>query len=446
MAGYLPLIVFVAFFILMFVIRMPIPTGMIVACAMYFLVDGLCKGYGFGDMVTGNAGQLHLIAQKTIEAIFTNGTIVAVPLFVFAANLMNSSTVTDYIFGFCDGLVGRFRGGMAHVNVLCSLVFSGMTGSAIADATGIGTMEIEVMKKQGYDDPFSCAITAASATIGPIFPPSIPMVVYAMLTGASVGALFMGGMVPGILLALFLCVYIVFIARKRNYPRSEPIALKAYLKFLLKAIWALLTPVILLGCIYSGITTPTEAGAIAGLYTILVSAIIYKTMGWKELKKVLFDTVKGTGGVTIMIGAASAISFIFAKEGLGVTIGNWLLTLCHSQWSFLILTNVVVLILGMFIDTSVIQLVMIPILWPVAQQLGINVVHFGLVFTFNTMLGLSTPPFGMLLFITSSTSGTPLKDVIKEIMPMIIVMLLELILITFVPNVVLFLPKMFGMM
>ena len=446
MAGYLPLIVFVAFFILMFIIRMPIPTGMIVACAMYFLVDGLCKGYGFGDMVVGNAGQLHLIAQKTIEAIFTNGTIVAVPLFVFAANLMNSSTVTDYIFGFCDGLVGRFRGGMAHVNVLCSLVFSGMTGSAIADATGIGTMEIEVMKKQGYDDAFSCAITAASATIGPIFPPSIPMVVYAMLTGASVGALFMGGMVPGILLALFLCVYIVFIARKRNYPRSEPIALKAYLKFLLKAIWALLTPVILLGCIYSGITTPTEAGAIAGLYTILVSAIIYKTMGWKELKKVLFDTVKGTGGVTIMIGAASAISFIFAKEGLGVTIGNWLLTLCHSQWSFLILTNVVVLILGMFIDTSVIQLVMIPILWPVAQQLGINVVHFGLVFTFNTMLGLSTPPFGMLLFITSSTSGTPLKDVIKEIMPMIVVMLLELILITFVPNVVLFLPKMFGMM
>ena len=446
MAGYLPLIVFVAFFILMFVIRMPIPTGMIVACAMYFLVDGLCKGYGFGDMVVGNAGQLHLIAQKTIEAIFTNGTIVAVPLFVFAANLMNSSTVTDYIFGFCDGLVGRFRGGMAHVNVLCSLVFYGMTGSPIADATGIGTMEIEVMKKQGYDDPFSCAITAASATIGPIFPPSIPMVVYAMLTGASVGALFMGGMVPGILLALFLCVYIVFIARKRNYPRSEPIALKAYLKFLLKAIWALLTPVILLGCIYSGITTPTEAGAIAGLYTILVSAIIYKTMGWKELKKVLFDTVKGTGGVTIMIGAASAISFIFAKEGLGVTIGNWLLTLCHSQWSFLILTNVVVLILGMFIDTSVIQLVMIPILWPVAQQLGINVVHFGLVFTFNTMLGLSTPPFGMLLFITSSTSGTPLKDVIKEIMPMIMVMLLELILITFVPNVVLFLPKMFGMM
>ena len=446
MMDYLPLIVFVIMFILMFVLRMPIPTGMITACTLYFVVDGLCSGYGFGEMVLGNAGQLHLVAQKTIEAIFTNGTIVAVPLFIFAANLMNTSTVTDYIFGFCEGLVGRFRGGMAHVNVLNSLVFSGMTGSAIADATGMGALEIEVMKKQGYEPQFACAVTAASATIGPIFPPSIPMVVYSMLTGASVGALFMGGMVPGVLLAAFLCVYIAIVAKKRNYPRSAPITLKAYLRFLVKAIWALLTPVILLGGIYTGVVTPTEAGAVAGLYTILVSVIIYKTLGLGQLKQILFDTVKGTGGVTIMIGAASAISFIFAKEGLGVSIGEFILSICDTKVSFLILVNVVVLLLGMFIDTSVIQLVMIPILWPVAQQLGIDVVHFGLIFTFNTMLGLSTPPFGMLLFITSSVSGTPLKLIIKEIMGPIIVMLLELILITFVPEVVLFLPRMFGMM
>lgn len=446
MMDYLPLIVFVIMFILMFVLRMPIPTGMITACTLYFVVDGLCSGYGFGEMVLGDAGQLHLVAQKTIEAIFTNGTIVAVPLFIFAANLMNTSTVTDYIFGFCEGLVGRFRGGMAHVNVLNSLVFSGMTGSAIADATGMGALEIEVMKKQGYEPQFACAVTAASATIGPIFPPSIPMVVYSMLTGASVGALFMGGMVPGVLLATFLCVYIAIVAKKRNYPRSAPISLRAYLKFLTKAIWALLTPVILLGGIYSGIVTPTEAGAVAGLYTILVSVLIYKTLGLGQLKQILFDTVKGTGGVTIMIGAASAISFIFAKEGLGVSIGEFILNICDTKISFLILVNVVVLLLGMFIDTSVIQLVMIPILWPVAQQLGIDVVHFGLIFTFNTMLGLSTPPFGMLLFITSSVSGTPLKLIIKEIMGPIVVMLLELILITFVPEVVLFLPRMFGMM
>lgn len=446
MMEYLPLIVFLIMFVGMFVLRMPIPTGMIAACAMYFLVDGLCKGYGFIGMITGQEGQLHLIAQKTIEAIFTNGTIIAVPLFVFAANLMNTSTVTDYIFGFCEGLVGRFHGGMAHVNVLNSLVFSGMTGSAIADATGMGALEIEVMKKQGYEPEFACAMTAASATIGPIFPPSIPMVVYSMLTGASVGALFMGGMVPGVLLAAFLCVYIAIVAKKRNYPRSNAIKLREYLKFLVKAIWALLTPVILLGCVYTGVTTPTEAGAVAGLYTIIISVFLYKTLGWKDLKQILFDTVKGTGGVTIMIGAAATISFIFAKEGLGVTIGNWLLSICSSKVSFLILVNVVVLLLGMFVDTSVIQLIMIPILWPVAQRLGIDVVHFGLIFTFNTMLGLSTPPFGMLLFITSSTSGTPLKKIIKEIMWPIIVMMAELILITFVPDIVLFLPKMFGLM
>ena len=437
MMEYLPLIVFVVMFVGMFVLRMPIPTGMIVACTMYFLTAGLCKGYGFFDMITGQEGQLHLIAQKTIEAV---------PLFVFAANLMNTSTVTDYIFGFCEGLVGRFHGGMAHVNVLNSLVFSGMTGSAIADATGMGALEIEVMKKQGYEPEFACAMTAASATIGPIFPPSIPMVVYSMLTGASVGALFMGGMVPGIMLAVFLCVYIAIVAKKRNYPRSNAIKLKAYLKFLVKAIWALLTPVILLGCVYTGITTPTEAGAVAGLYTIIISIFLYKTLGWKDLKKILFDTVKGTGGVTIMIGAASTISFIFAKEHLGVTIGNWLLSVAGNKYSFLILVNVVVLLLGMFVDTSVIQLIMIPILWPVAQQLGIDVVHFGLIFTFNTMLGLSTPPFGMLLFITSSTSGTPLKKIIKEIMWPIVVMLIELILITFIPDIVLFLPRMCGLM
>lgn len=446
MMEYLPLIVFFIMFVAMFLLRMPLATGMITSCAMYFLTDGLCKGYGFFDIAMGNAGSLHLIVQKTVEAIFSNSTVIAVPLFIFAANLMNSSTVTDYIFGFCEGLVGRFHGGMAHVNVLNSLVFSGMTGSAVADATGMGALEIEVMRKQGYEPEFACAMTAASATIGPIFPPSIPMVMYSMLTGASVGALFMGGMVPGVLLALFLCIYIAFIAKKRNYPRSNPITLKAYLKFMLKAIWALLTPVILLGGIYSGVFTPTEAGAVAGLYTLLAGVLIYKSVGWKDFFQTLLDTVKGTGSATIMIGAAATISFIFAKEGLGVTFANLILSLTTNKYTFLLLVNLLLLFLGMFVDTNVIMLIMLPILWPVANQLGINVVHFGLVFTFNIMLGLSTPPFGMLLFITSSTSGTPLKKIMKEIVGPIAVMLAELLLITYVPEIVLFLPKLFGLM
>lgn len=446
MLDNLPLIIFLVCFVLMFVLRMPIPTGMIAACVMYFLTDGLLNGYSFIGMVTGQEGQLHLVAQKTIEAIFTNTTIIAVPLFVFAANVMNAGKITEYVFGVCKGLVGRFPGGLGHVNVLASLVFSGMTGSAVADASGLGKMEIDAMRAEGYDDGFSCAITAASATIGPIFPPSIPAVIYAMLTGASVGALFMAGMMPGVILAIALMIYIAIISHKRKYPKSVPPSLGAYLRYCLKAIWAMLTPVILLAGIYTGIMTPTEAGAIAGAYSVIVAVLVYRILNWEGLKQVLVDTVKGTGSVSIMVGAASAISFIFAKEQLGVAIGNWITSFTSSKVVFLLMVNVIILILGMFVDTSVIQLVMIPILWPVAQQFGVDIIHFGLIIVFNMMIGLSTPPFGMCLFITSGISGTPLKDVIKEIWWPIIVMLLVLLIITFIPQSVLFLPKLFGMM
>ncbi|MCI8869035.1 MAG: TRAP transporter large permease [Lawsonibacter sp.] len=442
----LPLIVFLICFILMFVLRMPIPTGMIAACTMYFLMDGLVKGNSFFGMVTGSEGQLHLVAQKSIEAIFTNQTIIAVPLFIFAANVMNAGKITEYVFGVCKGLVGRFPGGLAHVNVLASLVFSGMTGSAVADASGLGKMEIDAMRAEGYDDGFSCAITAASATIGPIFPPSIPAVIYSMLTGASVGALFMAGMMPGVILAVGLCIYIAIISSRRHYPKSMPPALGAYLRYVFKAIWALLTPVILLVGIYTGVMTPTEAGAIAGFYSLIVAILVYRILDWKGLKQVLMDTVKGTGNVSIMIGAASAISFIFAKEQIGVRLGDWIRGFTDSKVVFLLMVNVIILVLGMFVDTSVIQLVMIPILWPVAQSFGVNIIHFGLIIVFNMMLGLSTPPFGMCLFITSGISGTPLKDVIREIWAPIVVMLLVLLIITFIPQSVLFLPQMFGMM
>lgn len=441
----LPLIIFLICFVLMFVLRMPIPTGMIAACTMYFLVDGLVKGCSFIGMITGAEGQLHLVAQKSIEAVFTNTTIIAVPLFIFAANVMNAGKITEYVFGVCKGLVGRFAGGLAHVNVLASLVFSGMTGSAVADASGLGKMEIDAMRAEGYDDGFSCAITAASATIGPIFPPSIPAVIYAMLTGASVGALFMAGMMPGVILAIALCIYIAFISKKRNYPKSAPPALRAYLRYVFKAIWALLTPVILLVGIYTGIMTPTEAGAIAGFYSLIIAFLVYRILDWKGLKQVLMDTVKGTGNVSIMIGAASAISFIFAKEQIGVRLGNWIMGFTDSKVVFLLMVNVIILVLGMFVDTSVIQLVMIPILWPVAQQFGVDIIHFGLIIIFNMMLGLSTPPFGMCLFITSGISGTPLKKVIQEIWAPIVVMLIVLMIITFVPESVLFLPRLFHM-
>ena len=421
------LLIFLLIFVLIFILRMPIPMGMMTACVFYFLVSGESP---------------KMVAQQTLKTFYTNYTIIAVPLFIFAANVMNSGKVTEKVFGFAMGFVGRFKGGLGHVNVLASLVFSGMTGSAIADASGLGKMEIDAMRAEGYDDGFSCAVTAASATIGPIFPPSIPMVIYSMLSGASVGALFMGGMVPGILLAIALMIYIIIVAHKRNYPISEKVNIKAFLKYTINAIPAILTPVILLVGIYTGVMTPTEAGAVAGLYALIVAVFGYRVLKWDGFKQVLIDTVKATGTTSIMIGAATTISYIVAKEQVATTVATWITGLTDNKYIFLLIVNISILILGMFIDTSVIQVVFIPILLPIAKAFGIDLVHFGLVVIFNMMIGLSTPPFGMLLFITSGISGTPLKDVIKEIWAPLVTMLLVLAVITYIPDVVLFLPKM----
>jgi tripartite ATP-independent transporter DctM subunit len=319
-----------------------------------------------------------------------------------------------------------------------------MTGSAIADASGLGTMEIEAMRKEGYEDEFSCAVTAASATIGPVFPPSIPAVIYAMLSGASIGALFLGGAIPGIMLAVSLMVYIYFISRKRKYPTGEKFTGKEFLLFTLKAIPALLTPVILLGGIYGGVMTPTEAGAVAAFYALLISVFAYRVLGLKQLWAVFIDTVKSTGIIAIMVGAAGAFSFIIAKEQVPAAISSWMLGITDNKYVFLLIVNILFLILGMVIDTSVLQLVFIPMVLPLVNAMGIDLVHFGVVLTLNMMIGLSTPPFGMLLFITSGISDTPLKKVIKETMPMVYVMLVVLFLVTYVPDIILFVPRLFG--
>ncbi len=420
------LIVFLIIFVLIFLLKMPIPMGMMVACVYYF-------------MVTGESPKM--VAQQTLKTFYTNYTIIAVPLFIFAANIMNSGKVTDKVFGFAMGFVGRFKGGLGHVNVLASLIFSGMTGSAIADASGLGKMEIDAMRKEGYDDGFSCAITAASATIGPIFPPSIPMVIYSMLSGASVGALFMGGMVPAVLLAIALMLYVAYTAHRRNYPISEKVGARAFLRYTLTAIPAILTPVILLVGIYTGVMTPTEAGAVAGLYALIIAVFGYRVLKWDGFRQVLIDTVKGTGTTSIMIGAATTISYIVAKEHVAEGVANFITGFTDNKIIFLLMVNIAILILGMFIDTSVIQVVFVPILLPIAKAFGIDLVHFGLVVIFNMMIGLSTPPFGMLLFITSGISGTPLKAVIKEIILPLLVMIIVLIVITYIPDVVLFLPR-----
>jgi tripartite ATP-independent transporter DctM subunit len=330
------------------------------------------------------------------------------------------------------------------VNVIASLIFSGMTGSAVADASGLGIMEIEAMRKEGYDDGFSAAITASSAVIGPIFPPSIPLVIYGVIAGASIGNLFLAGMVPGVFLAAALMIYVAIIAKKRNYPSGVRYTLKQFLWMTFSAIPALLTPVILLMGIYTGIMTATEAGAVAALYALLISLFAYRSMTLQEFFGVLKNTVRSTGQIGIMLGAAYVFSYVIAIENLPTLAGNLIMSVATNRISFLIFVNIVLFILGMLVDSSVLQLVLLPILCPIAQSYGIDMVHFGVVFTLNTMIGLCTPPFGMLLFIVTGISGEKMKTIIKEIMPMVGVMILVLLIITFIPETIMWLPNLLG--
>ncbi len=429
----IPLIIFALCFLLIFLIRIPIAPGMLMASLFYFA------------LASSPAANISMAATQFLTNMNSKFVLIAVPLFVFMAEVMNSGKVTDMIFRFANAIVGRKRGALGHVNVVASIIFSGMTGSALADASGLGMMEIKAMNDHGYERGFSCAITAASATIGPIFPPSIPMIFYSMLSGASIGALFMGGMIPGLLIGLALMAYIAVIARVREYPRGAQLAARDILAITFKALPALLSVVVLLGGIYSGIVTPTEAGALAALYAIIISFFVYKAMSLKDLVRVIKNTVKTTGTLSLLVGTAYVFSYIVAIEHIPDAVAGWLLTVTSNKYVLLLLINVVFIFLGMFIDTMCITLVFIPIVLPLVNSLGIDLVHFGVMITLNMMIGLSTPPFGMLLFVVSGISKTPLKEVIKEILPMLLVLFGVLFFVTYVPQSVTFLPKIIGM-
>lgn len=411
-----------------FVIRMPISFSMMVAPIVYFLVANPNRLNSLYTVITGN--------------MIAGFTMLAAPLFVFMANVLNESEITDKMFNFCNGLLGRMKGGTAQVNVLISLIFSGMTGSAIADASGIGLMEIQQMKKEGYDAEFSCAITAASATIGPIFPPSIPMVIYGMLSGASVGKLFMGGMVPGVLLAILLMVYVFFISHKRSYPSGVIMSLGQFLRATLIALPALLTVILLLWGIYGGVCTPTEAGALASAYALLIGFLVYRSLGWEKLKVILVKTASNTATLALLCGSAYLFSYVVALEKIPATVAAFVTGICPNKYIFLLVVNIVFLLLGCVLDVSTIQLVFVPMVLPLVKAFGIDLVHFGVVICLNMMIGLSTPPFGMLLFIVSGLGKTKIAGVIKEILPMVIIMIALLFLCTYCEPIVMFLPNL----
>ena len=420
---FLPLLILA----ICFIIRAPLGLSMIGVGVVYLLISG---------------ENLGLLTDITMGTIYSNTVIVAIPLFIFAANIMNSGKVTGYMFGFTKALIGKRRGALAYINIIISLIFSGMTGSSLADASGIGMIEIREMNKDGYDAPFSCAISACTSTVGPIFPPSIPMVIYALIAGVSVGGLFMGGMIPAVLICFALGIYVYSISKKRKYPYGSKFTFREFLKYSWKALPALLTPVILLGGMYSGFVTPTEAGAIAALYTIIISTVIYKSLRFKDLIKAVKDTIIQTGVIIAILIGAYVMSYYVTSSGIGQVISDWFLGITTNKYIFLLIVNIMFLFLGMLFDTGVLLLVFVPLVLPIVNALDINLIHFGVILIINLMVGGCTPPYGLLCFITSGISQTPLKSVFKEAIPMCCIMILILLILTYIPEIVMLIPNL----
>ncbi len=384
-------------------------------------------------------------AEQLLNGLFNSYVLLAVPLFILAADLMNIGSLTDRLLQFCLVLVGRFRGGLGHVNVVANMIFAGMSGSAIADAVGIGRIIIGMMTKGGkYPVAYAGAITASAAIIGPIIPPSIPMVLYALISDTSIGFLFLGGVVPGLMLGIAFMVMNTIIARRRNYPIEPPIPVREFPKITVRAFPALMLPVILLFGIYGGVMTPTEGAAAAAAYALFASTVLYRAVSWKQLYDAILTSGKATTSVGILIAGALVFNYVVTSENIPKSLQALMSGYHLSAGGFLLIVNIVLLILGCLLEGSTILLVVVPIFIPTAKALGIDLVHFGVVVVVNIMIGLLTPPYGLLLFIIANMTKQPLSAIVREAAPFIVMALVVLAIITAVPESVLWLPKLMG--
>jgi len=408
----------------------PIGLAMITASVVYLAISGQ---------------DMSIAAEQVLNGLNGSYVLLAVPLFIFSAGLMTAGTMTDRLLGFCNLLVGRFRGGLGHVNVVQSVIFAGMSGSAIADAAGSGKMIIDMMRRGGaYPASYAAAITAATAVIGPIIPPSIPMVLYALISDSSVGYLFLGGVVPGLLMGLVQMGINTWMAHRHDYPVADRVPLREIPRLTRDAMPALLMPVILLGGIYGGVMTPTEAAAVAAAYAFLVATLLYRSITARETYEAVLASARSSAAIGMLIAGALAFNYVVTSENIPNTLRNLLAGYELSTWEFLLVVNLILLVLGCLLEGSTILLVVVPVLIPTAKALGIDMVHFGVVVVVNIMIGLITPPYGLLLFIVAKLSDSPLSAVVHDTVPFIIAMVGALILITYVPELVLWLPRRAG--
>jgi tripartite ATP-independent transporter DctM subunit len=386
-----------------------------------------------------------IAAEQLLQGIYNSYTLLSVPLFIIAANFMSLGAMSDKLMAFCNALVGRFRGGMGHVNVISSLIFAGMSGSAVADAVGIGKLTIEMMVKDGrYTPSYAAAITAATAVIGPIIPPSIPMVLFALVSDASIGYLFLAGVIPGILMALVMSIVNWRMAIKHNFPVEAPVPIRELPRITWESLPALMMPVVLLGGIYGGVMTPTEAAAVAASYALVISWVLYRSVTLRATYASLISSARNTASVGILIAGALVFNYVVTIENIPVDIKLWLDGFHLNMWQFLLMVNLLLLVLGCLLDASTVLLVIVPILIPTAQALGIDMVHFGVVVVVNLMIGLITPPYGLLLFVVANITRAPFSAIVKDTMPFIYALIASLAIITAFPDCILWLPRLMG--
>jgi C4-dicarboxylate transporter DctM subunit len=388
-----------------------------------------------------------LIVDQTMNGLYNSYLLIAVPMFIFVVNVMNASGVIERLLAFGGAMVGHLPGGLAQVNVVTNLIFSGMSGSAIADASGPGLVLARMMAKEGrYPPGFAAATSVVSATLGPLMPTSIPMIFYALIANASVGAMFLGGLLPAGLMALSLMAVIAVIARRRGFPREKRLTWTETAPVLGRALLPIALPGILLGLIYSGVTTPTEAAAIAASYALLLALIVYRTLRLPQLLTVISDTVRATAMIALIMSGAFVFNYAVANEGVPQLIQTTFVRWNLSPTAFLLCVDVLMLLLAIVLDEVTILLVIVPLLVPIAQGLGIDLIHFGIVVVLNMMVGLTLPPHGLLLFVMSGLTRTPLAEIFREVPPFIAVMLANVIAVTFLPDIALWLPRAAGLL